>query len=111
MPNKSERIGKLRERITLQVVTETQSSSGHAAQSWATLATVWAAIDYRASGSDEREMAGRKVAEQMVRFTIRYRADVTEKTRISYNSQVYDITFVGVTPDKFFLELEAQKRN
>lgn len=111
MPNKAEKVGTLRERIVIESLSEAQSTSGHPAQSWSTLATVWAAVDYRQLPSDEKEMTGRKVAEQVVLFTVRYRSDVTEKHRISYNSQYYDITSIAIDPAKFYMTLEGQKRN
>lgn len=110
MPNKIERIGTMRERITIQQVSEAQSTSGHAAETWSDLATVWAAVEYRQLPSDEKEMAGRKTAEQVILFTTRYRSDVTEKHRISYASEVYDITSISITPDRFYMTMEGHKR-
>lgn len=113
MPNKTEKVGVLRERIVLESVSEARSSTGHPVQTWSTLATVWAKLEYVPVFSDERNMTDRKTAEQTVVFTIRYRTDITinEKVRILYNSQYYDITAVAVMPDKFYMTLTAQKRN
>lgn len=110
MPNKAERIGNMREQIVIQSVSEDQSSSGFPEQTWSTYSTVWAAVTYRINTSDEKEMADRKTAETTAVFRIRYDSAVTEKHRISYNSQVWDITGIAVTPDLFYMELEAKKR-
>lgn len=111
MPNKNEKVGILRERLTIQTVSETRSDTGHAAQTWSDLATVWAAVNYRVLPSDEKNMTGRKVAEQVISFRIRYRSDVTEKNRISYRDELYDIVSIAITPDRFYMDLEGQKRN
>lgn len=110
MPNKKERVGVMREQITIQAVTESRSASGHVTESWATYATVWCAVKYSMVNSDEELKADRKTAVGTVQFTTRYDAAVTEKHRISYNSVIYDIMAITVTPDLFYMTLEAQKR-
>ena len=62
----------MRERVTVQAVTETKSSTGFPAESWATYATRWAGVEYK-SGS-EAESAGAKTAET----TAVFRCDTTK---------------------------------
>lgn len=79
----------MRERVTVQAVTETKSSTGFPAESWATYATRWAGVEYK-SGS-EAESAGAKTAETTAVFTLRYDSSITQKHRISYNGGYWDI--------------------
>jgi SPP1 family predicted phage head-tail adaptor len=85
-------IGKMDRRITIQQVTESQSSSGEATQSWATLATVSAQVETD-SGDEGAEGAGEQARSNCL-FTIRHRSDVTAKHRISYAGNTYDILSV-----------------
>lgn len=115
MVRKSERVGAMREQITIQAVTESRSASGHVTESWATYATVWASVKYNLTNSDEEEKADRKTAVGTVQFTTRYDGAVTEKHRIGYtpsggSATVYDIMAITVSPDLFYMTLEAQKR-
>ena len=107
---KQERVGAMREQITIQAVTESRSASGHVTESWVTYATVWASVKYALTYSDEKQLAERKTAIGTVQFTTRYDSGITEKHRISYNSVVYDIMAISVSPDLFYMTLEAQKR-
>ena len=110
MVRKQERVGAMREQITIQAVTESRSASGHVTESWATYATVWCSVKYALTYSDEKELAERKTAIGTVQFTTRYDSGITEKHRISYNSVVYDIMAISISPDLFYMTLEAQKR-
>lgn len=108
--NKAEQIGRLTERVTIEQVSEAQSASGFPVPTWSTLATVWASVNYRAGGSDEDQDAGRQVATGAVRFTMRYRSDVTEKMRIVHDSYNYDILSILPDEDGAFMVIEAKKR-
>lgn len=108
MYRKRERIGQLRERLTLQSVSLVQSASGHPVETWSTLATVWGEVKYRLNASDETGQARRESATQIVIFRIRYRTDVNERVRILYRGKYYDVTGLEVTPDRFYLEIEGQ---
>lgn len=110
MVRKGERVGVMREQITIQTVTESRSASGHVTESWATYSTVWCSVKHSLTYSDEEEKADRKTAVGTIQFTTRYDSGITEKHRISYNSVVYDIMAISVSPDLFYMTLEAQKR-
>lgn len=105
-----EQIGTMRERVTLQNVTEVQSTSGYAAETWATAGIVWAEVTYRILPSGEEQMADRKTAVQVVNFRIRTRGDVTEKTRILYRGEYFDIVAIEYTPAREFMVLQGEKR-
>lgn len=80
---------KMDRRITLQEVTETQSSTGFASESWADVVTVWAQVTYK-SGR-EYFQADKTNAQVVKLFRIRYRSDLTNKMRIVYEGRNYDI--------------------
>lgn len=83
------RIGKLRHRITIQSVTETQGTDGAIVKTWADFATVSASKTHKTS----REFfAAQKVnAEMTDLFITRHLAGVTPKMRVSFDGKYYDI--------------------
>jgi SPP1 family predicted phage head-tail adaptor len=107
--NKDEKVGAMRERITIQAVTETQSGTGYPAESWGTYATRWAAVNVpNIAASKEDEESGQKTATRKTTFTIRYDANVTEKHRVTYRNNTYDIVAVIHNADRRYTELETQ---
>src|SRR5918992_2353622 len=86
------RAGTLKDRVTLQQNTPTQDAGGAPVDSWADVATVWAAIE-PLTGREFFD-AARVVADVTHRLRIRYRADVTEKMRAIQGSRTFDISAV-----------------
>lgn len=99
------RIGKMDRQITIQQVTETQSSSGEAAKTWSALATVWAGVDIE-SGDEGTEAAGLQSRSNCL-FTLRYRTDLTTKHRISYAGTIYDIVSIAEIERRQGLEVRG----
>lgn len=83
------RIGSLDRRITIQQPTRDADSFGGHDTTWTDLAEIWAAIVKREVS--EQHEAEQEYATRSLTFRIRYRADVTEKMRVSYNSLLFDI--------------------
>ena len=106
--NKTEILGRMSERIVIESVSETRSASGAVSESWSTFATVWSAISYQKSGTDEKEMVAKQTTVRNVEFTVRHITDVTEKMRINYDSRYYDIDRITYEPEKQFMVLEAK---
>lgn len=100
--------GELDRRITLETYTTTKNSYGEEEKTWSTLATVWAKIDY--SGGTEDFEADKNTAIGRVRFSIRHRTDVTEQTRILYESEYYDILAINEIGRREGLELITEVR-
>lgn len=94
--------GPLRDRITIQSFTESQSSSGAAVLTWSDVVTVWAEV--RAATGYERFRTGTEIAQISHMIRIRYRAGVTPKNRILVDDRIFDITSVG-DPDGRRIEL------
>ena len=57
--NKKEEIGKLRERIIVQSVSRSVTTSGFGTETWNNLAEVWAVVDYK--GVNKEEVEGGKI--------------------------------------------------
>jgi len=86
------RIGKLRHRITIEQVSETQDPDGSVIESWSTYATVQASIE-PISGR-EYVAAQSTQADVTHRIRIRYLSGIVPKMRVSYNSRIFDILSV-----------------
>ena len=87
--------GKLDQRVTLQAKTRTVDDMGGAEETWGNLPstpTVWAqVIPARAV----EPLAGERVAAHgMFTFVIRNRTDVSEKDRILWRSEPYNIRHI-----------------
>lgn len=83
------RAGELRHRVAIQTNTPSQDAYGQPVESWATTATVWAAVEML----DGRELfaAQQAQSEATVRFTIRYRSGLTAQQRVSWDGRVFGI--------------------
>jgi SPP1 family predicted phage head-tail adaptor len=83
--------GSLDQQIILQSVTET-NDSGEVSLSYATVGTVWAHII--SQRGNEAFEAARVNARETLRVLIRFRDDVDNKWRFSWNGQNYNIVNV-----------------
>jgi SPP1 family predicted phage head-tail adaptor len=89
--------GDLTKRVTVQALTQTRDAEGGMVDSWAALTgmPVWAKVA-NLSGNERRVTShGGKVAEARTEITIRYRTDITESMRVSYNGKVYNIQHIN----------------
>lgn len=82
--------GNLDRRITIESETITRDEWGGEVLSWATLASVWAGIDYNTAG--ETVEAEQQTALSRINFIIRYRTDLTSRMRVYYNFKYFTIT-------------------
>jgi len=96
--------GQLDRRITLQTFSEATDAFGQEVKSYSTLATVWAkVVEKIGKESEEGDMIA---ATKKVEFMIRYRTDVNEEMRISYNSNIYKIKAIqSADARKAFLKI------
>ncbi|MEW8997903.1 MAG: phage head closure protein [Thermoanaerobacter sp.] len=102
--------GLLRHRITLQKFMVITDPDGFTTQQWQDVATVWAAIE-NLHGREYWEAATVQ-AENTVKFTIRYRPDVTNDMRIVFRGQMYEITAIdNIKYRNEFLEIKAVALN
>ena len=86
-------IGRLDRYIILQSVSTSVDAYGQPVESFSTLASVWAKIEYKSEVEKFENEQLRAVSS--IDFTIRYRTDITEQMRISYDSNIYQI--IGIS--------------
>ena len=82
-------IGRLDRFIIIQSVSTAVDSFGQAIETFGTLDSVWAKIEYK---SEVEKFENEQLkAVSSIDFTIRYRTEITEMMRISYDSNIYQI--------------------
>lgn len=81
--------GQLDRRITIQSFSTTTDAFGQKIKSFGTLANVWAKVVEKVG--DEDENGDMISATKRVDFFIRYRSDINEQMRITYNNETYKI--------------------
>lgn len=81
--------GQLDRRITIQSFSTTTDAFGQKIKSFGTLANVWAKVVEKVG--DEGENGDMISATKRVDFFIRYRSDINEQMRITYNNETYKI--------------------
>jgi SPP1 family predicted phage head-tail adaptor len=82
-------IGDLRQRVRLEMATSTPDGGGGAAESWALVAEVWAAV--RPLAGQERMEADAIAVRVTHEMFIRYRTGVTPALRFVLGSRIFDI--------------------
>jgi len=99
--------GQLDRRITLQTFSETTDTFGQEVKTYSTLASVWANVKENIGvGNGEGEKGDMIAATKKVEFIIRYRTDVNEQMRITYNNNTYKIQAIqSADARKAFLKI------
>lgn len=107
-------LGTLSERVTIQTATATRDVNGAEVLTYANTATVWARVESANTGNSEQLTADQTTVFTRYKITIRYRTDIGEKTRISYNDGIQDmgldILFKEVLGQRRFLKLVCEHR-
>lgn len=88
-------IGRLDEQIALERRVKVPDGGGGSEVSFAPFAedpSPWARVELKGGG--EAESSGRPVARQRAEFTIRARADLTERDRLRWDGQVWDVVSI-----------------
>lgn len=105
-------IGHLDRRITLQNYSTSVNSYGELIESYSTYREVWAKVDF--DGGSQSDEFDRITAISKVKFFIRNLdlANLTEKTRISYDSKLYYIQAINEIEGRdSFLEIMTEQRD
>ncbi len=103
--------GRLDVRIVIQRATTTPDGFNEGAETWSTLATVWAKAQPVSDG--ERWQAGQTLANETTRFTIRWASwvsSVNPRDRISYDGRIWDIQGVKNIGRDAYREITATAR-
>ena len=85
--------GRLRHRVDIESVTESQTASGQVTRSWSLFEPVWANIG-RVSGN-EYVQGETQIAEATHKIECRYLAGVTPKMRVNFNGRIFNILSVA----------------
>ena len=103
--------GRLKTRLQIQAPVETDDGQGGVARSFATLATVWAAVTplaARVAGGDlEADAAGTTVK---VRIVLRGNFSLTLQHRLVDGARIYRIAAIRDRDDRRFIEIDAELR-
>jgi SPP1 family predicted phage head-tail adaptor len=87
------RAGQLRHSIIIQQVTETPDTAGNLQESWATFATMRAAV---VPLRGEELLRGQQIhGEVNYKITIRYKSGIVPKMRVSWGSRTFHIHAVA----------------
>lgn len=104
-------IGKLDQRIILQRQTEAPDGGGGLVRTWGNVANnayPWAMV--RAKSGKEGLDEGRTNATFVVVFTIYNRSDLSEKDRVIWNGETYNIRgILRMSGRKLYLQIEAER--
>lgn len=86
------RAGQLKKRIAIQVATETKGTTGQTVKTWATAATVWAAIE--PIEGEERIAAQGVQAKLTHKVILRHSAypTLTSAHRFLFGTRIFEIT-------------------
>lgn len=97
---------QMKRRVSIQSITLSSDGQGGQTESWATDATVWAAIE--PMKGFEKFQAAQLQTPLSHKVTMRYRTGVTTSKRLLYGSRVFDIKeVINVNEDGNFLELKC----
>jgi SPP1 family predicted phage head-tail adaptor len=102
--------GEMDQRVQLQSRTE-NNVSGALTPAYETFDTVWAKVIVFRNKADSNFQAAQIQTSQLLRMCIRFRTDVTTKTRLMWEGQNYNVLEADVTQRrKGELWLTAQLR-
>ncbi len=97
-------VGKLRHRVTIQQLVNTDDGAGGSIETWQNVATVWAAIE--PLRGNERYAAQQVQSTLTHKVTIRYREGIKPQMRLTYKGRIFDIeSVIDIEERHHWLEL------
>lgn len=101
--------GELRARLVLEQPVDTPDGAGGVTRSYATVATLWAAVTPMSARGDV--VAAGLAATVTHRITIRARGDVTTRHRLRDGTRIFRIASLRDQDDRGrFIEIHAEER-
>ena len=98
------RIGRMRQRVTIQSNTGTKGTRGQKADTWTDVKQVWARV--QTLTGTENQTANMQIASATHLVTIRWRSDVTEKMRFEWGTKYLGIVSIrDIDGRRQFLDL------
>lgn len=85
-------IGRLRHRLTLEVLSASADGGGGVADEWQEVATIWAALTPARSFEESR--GGKPEAQMGHKILMRYRPDLTTKMRFRAGQRIFIIQVI-----------------
>ena len=107
---KQTQIGERRWRIRIEQPVSSRGTSGQEVITWEKNCEIWTKVSYRQGGSKEDMMNDQPTAQTSVIFDIAYRDTLTEKMRIVFDSEYYDILYFQKPDYKASILIFAQKQ-
>ncbi len=102
------RIGPLRHRVALQSATAVQDEYHENTLTWNTDATVWASVE--PMSGRELVSAQQQHAETTHRIRIRYTANVTQESRVIWESRTFEVvSLIDSKEKKRMIELMCKE--
>jgi SPP1 family predicted phage head-tail adaptor len=99
-------IGEFRYRIILKSKQNNVNDNGFNTETWTTVATVWSKVENLFG--KEYFAAAAVHAENTVKFTIRFRKNLTPDMQIEFNNKDYDIVHIdNIKYGNRFIEIKA----
>lgn len=110
MAKRSIQIGDLRHRVELRQVERITDGGGGAAETWQTLATLWAAV--MPISANERVHADAVAGEATHDIWLRFRDDVRPDMRITFGVREFEILgVINVDERRRWLRLYCEERD
>ena len=97
--------GQLKNKVTLQTLTETVDPIGQPINTWVDVATVWADIRYLSGLESIKSDADVSIAKVSIR--VRYRADIKPSMRAVCDGVIYQIKAV-LPSGKVYIDLACE---
>lgn len=99
--------GELNRRLVLEAPVETADGAGGVTRSYETVTTLWASVVALSAGADTAAASlGAAITHRIV---IRSRGEVTTRHRLRDGTRVFRIVSLRESPDRRFLEIQAEE--
>lgn len=85
---------ELKYKVTIQEYTATRDDYNDVIETWTNYKTTFAAVQYVSGGENVEN--SQVVANVKVKFKIRYDSGITEKMKVVYNGNDYNIRYIEV---------------
>lgn len=88
-------VGELDERVILLIQTDTENDYGELVKTWSAIdGEEWAKVEFPLTGNEEGYAGAVEYDSRKIEVTVMYRGDVTNKNRLIYEGEEYDITHI-----------------
>jgi SPP1 family predicted phage head-tail adaptor len=107
---KASDVGAMRERVTIQMQTQTVNDAGEIATLWSDVASCWARV--KPVSATQVALAGRDDAVREYDMTVRFRTDITTNSQIIWRGRRFDVqSVVDNTEQRQFLTARLREIN